>query len=107
VFGDERRVVFPLVVCRRDGSRPINTLFVVDTAAPFTYLREETIIALGFEPPTDAYQLVPCRVGHVVFSARTSRSHFKNVDLLGMDWIAQARAVLTVNPFAKSAEMAV
>ncbi len=105
VFYLDRRVVFPLVVCRRDGSCPVNTLFFVDTCAPLTYLRKETMEALGFEVtgPDDVF---PCRVGHIAhFSAGISKLHFKNVDLLGMDWLATADAGLFVRPKSYCAVM--
>lgn len=93
LFGTANRVFVPLVVTKRNIS--LNVLFLVDTAAPATFLREDTLIALGHSeaiPPSTRV-----RINEVIIDVEPSRGHFTNIDLLGQDFFSRAGATLFID----------
>lgn len=86
VYGPNRRVFLPLTIRRKIDSPPLNVLFLVDTGAPCTYLRQDTFEALGFKDyiPSSANVFIHGRKLPVALS----HAHFDTVDLLGQDFLA-------------------
>jgi hypothetical protein len=85
-YGPSRRIFVPLIVrCgRRDA---INVLFLVDTGAPMTFLRSDTLEALGFkESPPECANVT---VHGQRLAVGLSHGHFAQVDLLGQDFFVQ------------------
>ena len=83
----------PLVV-RHPRREPVRVLFLLATGAPTTFLRPETLQALGYtdNAPADANVLIqgiPTTVG-------VSHGHFASVDLLGADFLSTMDADLRV-----------
>jgi hypothetical protein len=93
VYGRNSRLFVPLVVEKR--SKRINVLFLYDTGSPGTFLRHDTLQALGF------VESIPDETDIIIQGERVtvspSRSHYENVDLLGQDFVEKLGAVLTVN----------
>lgn len=93
VYGSSHRVFVPLVVRKRQNL--VNLMFLVDTVSPNTYLREDSLIALGHTESIPSDTLVEINgIGLTVFP---SRGHFANVDLLGQDFFTSFGAMLSIN----------
>ena len=93
VYGSSHRVFVPLVV--RKKQKLVNLVFLVETGSPNTYLREDSLIALGHTEAIPSDTLAEINgIGLTVFP---SRGHFVNVDLLGQDFFTSFGATLTIN----------
>eukprot|EP01031_Cornospumella_fuschlensis_P034486 gene34486-41753_t len=84
VFGRNYRIFFPMVVQHKEKKVHVPMLFV--TGSPFTFLRRETLAALGI------CNLIPLGAevkihGHAHQIVYESKGHFSNVDILGQDFI--------------------
>jgi hypothetical protein len=94
IYGVNRRVFVPLTV-RHSSGEPIRVFFLIDTGAPSTFLREDTLQAIGF---VDAVPSSPnVFINGIKISVGISHGHFSNVDLLGADFLFRTGAILTVN----------
>ena len=93
MFGSCCRIFLPLIVKKR--SIAINVLFLYDTGSPSTYLREDTLRALGFAETTPTETNV--ELHGQTMTVYLSRGHFENVDLLGQDFMTRARGVVSIN----------
>ena len=94
IYGANRRVFVPLTV-RHSSGKPLRVFFLVDTGAPSTFLREDTLRALGF---ADSVPSAPnVFISGIKISVGLSHGHFANVDLLGADFLFHARTTVTVN----------
>lgn len=93
LYGYNLRTFLPLVVSKRRSK--LNVLFFVDTGSPSTFLRPDTVTALGFVEAIPAEIIVS--INGVNLTVSVSHSHFYNIDLLGQDFFRAANAVLTVN----------
>ncbi len=82
LFGRNSRVFIPMVLSWR--SKSINVNFLLDTASPNTYLREETFVALGFGNTPKSTTVIVHGINHIV---HPSTPNFKNVDILGQDYL--------------------
>ena len=93
-YGPSNRIFLPLVVSSAKRG-PINVLFLVDTGAPMSFLREDTLEALGFTEsiPSSATVLIQ----GLRISVGLSSESFANVDLLGQDFLTRMGGLLTVN----------
>lgn len=94
IYGPNHRVFVPLTVRYAHGSA-VNVLFLLDTGAPSSFLRMDTLTALGFVDfiPSTANVFVQ----GVKVSVGVSHGHFHNVDLLGQDFLFRVGAKLTVD----------
>ena len=86
------RIFFGLVVTTKKAS--VNVLFLMDTGSPSTYLRQDTLEALGFSESIPSNANV--KIHGTTVQVYHSRGHFENVNLLGQDYlrVAQLRALL-------------
>lgn len=102
IYGPTLRVFVPMIV--RKGHVNINVHFLFNTASPNTYLREDTMRALGIADSslTDPMMLLINGIGITVYR---SRGHFENVDLLGQDWMAFLRARVLLDYGSKTAQV--
>jgi hypothetical protein len=86
MFGGSTRIFIPLIVSKR--SINVVVIFLVDTGAPNTYLRTDTLSALGF------FENIPGSTNVTIhgtsLNVHHSQGHFENVDLLGQDFMRQA-----------------
>jgi hypothetical protein len=93
-YGPCRRIFLQLVV--RAGQRPpINVLFMVDTGAPVSFLRRDTLRALGFVDATP--ECANVTVHGVSVAVGRSHGHFDSVDLLGQDFFTQLGGVAIID----------
>jgi hypothetical protein len=93
LFGQAQRMFLPLIVSKR--SKSINVNFLFDTASPNTYLRQETLAALGFveSTPTETNVIIHGTAMTIYLSS----NHFENVDLLGQDYMTAIRGVVGID----------
>ena len=91
IDGPNRRVFVPLTV-RHSGGEPVRVIFLIDTGAPCTFLREDTLRALGF---VDGAPNV--FINGIKISVSVAHGHFASVDLLGADFLFRARATVGVD----------
>ena len=93
LFGQSQRMFVPLIVSKRSKSMHVNFLF--DTGSPNTYLRQETLAALGFN------QSIPSETNVIIhgtaMTVYLSSNHFENVDLLGQDYMTAIRGLVTID----------
>jgi hypothetical protein len=101
IYGPTSRVFVPMIVGKRDIN--INVPFLFDTGSPNTYLREDTMRALGFVDniPTDTM----VRINDITITAFLSRGHFENVDLIGQDCMVSLRAKVLLDYGDKTVEV--
>jgi hypothetical protein len=83
----------PLIVTKRKISLKVN--FLYDTASPNTYLRPETLSALGFTENTSNETNV--LIHGTAVTVYTSSHHFENVDLLRQDFLTAIRGLVTID----------
>lgn len=81
------RIFIPLIVTKREIS--IIVLFLFDTTSPSTYLRTDTLMALGFTDTTPLSTIVD--IHGMSMNVHRSQGNFENVDLLGQDFMSRAR----------------
>jgi hypothetical protein len=93
IYGTSNKVFVACIVKKRDII--VQVIFLIDTGSPNTYLREDSLAALGHSDAIPSDTLVMINgVGLTVFP---SRGHFSNVDLLGQDFFTSAASVLTID----------
>jgi hypothetical protein len=93
LFGMSFRIFVPLIVKVR--SRAIHVNFFVGSASPYTYLRPETLVALGYAKNVPEGAIV--EVHGTAMTVYPSARHFENVDLLGQNYFSRIRAILTID----------
>ena len=93
LFGNSQRMFIPLIVSKLRKS--INVNFLYDTGSPYTYLRQETFAALGFEESTPTETNVV--VHGTALTVYLSSNHFANVDLVGQDFFSAIRGFVTID----------
>ena len=103
IYGSSHRIFVPLIVRKRNNVTSVLVIFLVDTASPSTYLREDTLIALGFSESSPSETLV--KINDVGLTVFPSRGNFINVDLLGQDFFISVGALLTVNYMTKDVKI--
>jgi hypothetical protein len=86
MFGGSTRIFIPLIVTKREAS--IVVIFLFDTGSPNSYLRTDTLSALGFIENTPGSTNVDIHGTSV--NVHHSQGHFENVDLLGQDFMRGA-----------------
>lgn len=96
IYGNNRRVMVSAVVeCDRPHQEitRCNVHFLFDTCAPGTYLTRETFQALGVDGP-DVHGTLPMvyRVNGTRMPVFLSHGHFKDVNILGMDFLDRTSA---------------
>lgn len=95
VYGPSRRIFLPLTISRKTDSQPLHVIFLVDTGAPCTYLRQDTFEALGFK------ESIPSSTNIYIHGFKLpvalSHAHFETVDLLGQDFLALTRSSLYID----------
>jgi hypothetical protein len=93
IQGLNKRLMISLV-CRRQSQKEgpaLNIIFIINTASPYTYLCEEAMEALiGNKDSTVPKLLMVFIHSNRVVEARLSPkdSHFADVNVLGMDFLA-------------------
>ena len=100
-YGPYHRMFVPLVVRRKNIS--IQCIFLIDTGAPITFLRTDTMQELGFK------EYIPrsCDVqihGRQI-TVGLSTNHFKNVDLLGQDFFVKLEGKLIIDYNSRNVEI--
>eukprot|EP00744_Colponema_vietnamica_P021612 GILI01030910.1.p1 GENE.GILI01030910.1~~GILI01030910.1.p1 ORF type:complete len:234 (-),score=22.12 GILI01030910.1:71-742(-) len=99
-WGPHNRMLVPLTVSTR--RKCINVVFLYDTGAPYTFLRQDTLDALGFEHVSSSN---PVRIQGRQVSVGVSHGHFENVDVLGQNALAILGASVITNYRTQSFEI--
>ena len=105
LWGSNSRPLINLVVSSTKYNKPVNIIFIVDTACPYLYLCKDALHALGYTDniPTQ----FPIQFRGAVFQGNMSPlvmpdgsdGHFKDVNILGASFLRHARAELVLNYF--------
>ncbi len=98
IYGSCHRLFISLVVKKRSISLNVN--FLYDTGSPYTYLRAETLKALGFTEnvPEDADVLIHgCAT-----TVYPSTKHFAEVDILGQEYVNDISAAINISFLGKA-----
>jgi len=103
IYGPTFRVFVPIIVSKKHIN--INVTFLFDTGSPNTYLREDTMRALGFVDNIPSDTMV--RINGIGITAYLSRGHFVNVDIMGQDCMAFLRAKVLLDYGLKTVEVQV
>jgi hypothetical protein len=101
IYGPNHRIFVPLVVSKR--SKTINVNFLFDCGSPNTYLRSETLSALGFKDSIPIDTIVA--IHGTAITVYPATNHFENVDLLGQDYLAAIRGLVMINYPLKQIEI--
>lgn len=94
IFGANHRIFVPLTVRHTRGCA-VNVLFLLDTGAPTSFLRRDTLAALGYTDTVPSTANV--YIQGVKVAVGVSHGHFANVDLLGQDVMIRMGAKLMVD----------
>ncbi|CUS15246.1 unnamed protein product [Tuber aestivum] len=85
LYGRTIRMIFPAVV--GDGTRAHWVFFIVDTAAPLTYLSTQTSDFFGITKKLPSpHRVTIAGYPHVVYRSPSSGT-FSNINILGMDFL--------------------
>lgn len=102
VYGRYFRVMVELTVTRRNMARRV--FFLLDTGSPFTYLSPTTLQALGFNDSLpESFQASVHEQMTVYSSPQTS--HFKDINMLGSDFLRGEKCQLAVDYRLLTAEI--
>jgi hypothetical protein len=93
IFGACHRSFVPLTV--RKKNIVVYVLFLYDTGSPLTYLRRDTLHAIGHTESTPAETLVTIQGRSM--TAYLSSAHFENVDIIGQDFMMFLGVTATVD----------
>ena len=85
-FGEHDRVLIRAVLASK--GKFVNAIMLVDTGSPFTFLTEETFEALGINLQERSIDSVWIVIGGRTVCVHESKGHFKEVDVLGTDFLA-------------------
>lgn len=109
VWGDNKRVFVSLAV--EIAKRKKNVIFLVDTGSPHTYISRDVLEAMGYECPAE--EIIGNVNGHEhelkispVVSGK-DETDFRDINILGGNFLTQARAVLTVNYMPEKKEVTI
>lgn len=102
VYGSSHRVFVPLIVRKRRNL--VNLMFLVDTGSPNTYIRKDSLIALGHTESIPSATLV--EINGIGLTVYPSQGHFVNVDLLGQDFFISFGGMLNIDYKKKEVLMA-
>ena len=84
-FGDYRRVLVMAVLSLKSTS--VNTVLLVDTSSPFTFLTKETFKALGVNIEAQPQDEVLLLIHGRWLTAHLSKGHFEDVNVLGTNFL--------------------
>ena len=93
MHGAGLRIFFGLVATTKKSS--VNVLFLMDTSSPSTHLCQDTLEALGFTESISGHTIV--NIHGTTVQVYPSRGQFKNVNLLGQDYLRQAQLHVVLN----------
>jgi hypothetical protein len=95
IFGANDRVFFPLIVSR--GDTAIATPFLYTASSPYTFLRRDTLNALGVTEDIPLGTEITIH-GQKHFTVYESPRHFSSVDLLGQDFLKFSNLEVRLSP---------
>lgn len=103
VYGRYYRVIVELTVKRRDAARRV--FFLLGTGSPFTYLSPCTLQALGFSDSVPKSLQASVHGQHMTVYSSPQASHFKDINLLGSDFLSVEQCQLGVDYKLLTAEL--
>ena len=77
------------------AARNVNVIFLVDTGSPYTFISQSTFVALGYNDSLP--RTASLCVHGVNMTVQPSHSHFKDVNVLGTDFLVRARCSLMLD----------
>lgn len=95
VYGRHFRVILQLTVKRRGQARSV--LFLLDTGSPFTYVNPSTLYALGFKDSLPLSFQAEIHGQKMTVYCSPQTSHFKDINLLGCDFLRATQSDLRIN----------
>ena len=101
IYGRNRRLFVPLTVAKL--GKCAWCLFLIDTGSPYTYLCQDTLAALGYKESVP--NLVSVKINGMNCEVAPSHGHFGNVNLLGQDFMHDARCKLYVDYSERSVRL--
>ena len=93
--GDNNRMFACLTVKKRGSARNVCCLY--DTGSPYTYLSEETLALLGYSESVPEQAEV--NIHGVSLPVHVSHAHFKDINLLGQNFLEKVRASVSISYF--------
>lgn len=99
VWGVNKRIFVSLAV--EIAKKKKNVIFLVDTGSPHTYISRDVLVAMGYESVSE--EVIGNVNGHeheLIISptiAGKDETDFRDLNILGGNFLTQARAELTVN----------
>lgn len=103
VYGKYYRVIVELNVKRRDAARTV--FFLLGTGSPFTYLSPSTLQALGFSDSVPKSLQASVHGQRMTVYSSPQASHFKDINLLGSDFLSVEQCQLGVDYKLLTAEL--
>lgn len=103
MYGAMLRVFVPMVVKR--GNSSVNVVFLFATGSANTYIRADTMAALGHVDHTPSNTQVS--INGIGITAHLSHGHFGNIDLIGQDFMSFLQAKVTLDYRDKTVEVSV
>lgn len=94
LYGILRRAMVNMEVVKGDCC--LNVIFLVDPGSGYTYITRDAARALGVRDDADASFLILHGV-RVAVQVAPDNAYFKDVNILGTDWMTAAQAVLHIN----------
>jgi hypothetical protein len=94
LYGFGSRPFLPLAVSSGRQKSPIHVLFLVATTAPTSFLRKDTLAALGFE---EGRSSATVDIHGVRLPVEVSTRQFAHVDVLGQDFFRKLGGAFTIN----------
>ncbi|KAI3644706.1 hypothetical protein MP228_010870 [Amoeboaphelidium protococcarum] len=106
IHGNNKRLMVSLT-CRREenNSKPINVIFLINTASPNTFLCEKAMEALVGKPGCNidpTIDVMICTKKVIVCHLSPHDKHFPDVNVLGMDFLSDNMRSLSIDYDKKS-----
>lgn len=92
--GTYERIVIPIIVAHK--KKKIQTVCLVDTGSPYTYISAETLRALKLEVPSDDHEFTLNMHGLPMTVFRSVNS-FEDINLCGQSFFAEHKLDFSIN----------
>jgi hypothetical protein len=108
LYGTFLRPMVNVAIFAAKYKKPINVIFLVDTASPYVYVCESAMAALGFNdhfPGSFKFHIAGCP--NVALQAHMSKrdSHFSGINVIGQSALSKLRAKVTFDYLSDYVEM--
>ncbi|KAI3650681.1 hypothetical protein MP228_004162 [Amoeboaphelidium protococcarum] len=102
LHGNNRRLMVSLSCCKEgdNNSKPVDIIFLINTASPNTFLCEKAMEALNGKPGCNIFSMMDVMIhSDTVITCHLSPhdKHFSDVNVLGMDFLSKNLLSLSMN----------